>query len=88
METMICYGTAVCPTDGSWSTWGNWSTCSSTCVGGRQYRYRNCSDPAPSNGGLYCIGSAVDVDDACGNSTCGMYINVKSHSMFIKSFFI
>lgn len=74
METVICYGIAVCPIDGSWSTWGNWSTCSSTCAGGRQYRYRNCSNPAPSNGGISCIGASVEVDGSCGNSTCGMLL--------------
>ncbi|CAF4070391.1 unnamed protein product [Rotaria sp. Silwood2] len=71
METKVCYGLLTCPIDGGWSSWGGWSTCSSTCAGGRRYRYRNCSNPVPSNGGLSCIGSSVEIDGTCGNSTCG-----------------
>ncbi|CAF5114330.1 unnamed protein product, partial [Rotaria sp. Silwood1] len=52
-------------------SWGEWSTCSSTCAGGRRSRYRNCSNPIPSDGGLSCIGSSVEIDGTCGNSTCG-----------------
>jgi hypothetical protein len=76
METDICYGVATCPVDGVWATWSNWTSCSSTCVGGRQYRNRTCS--APSNGGLSCVGSPVEIDGACGNSTCGMLMNFDS----------
>ncbi|CAF4459890.1 unnamed protein product, partial [Rotaria sp. Silwood2] len=71
METKVCYGLLTCPIDGGWSSWGGWSTCSSTCAGGRRYRYRNCSNPVPSNGGLSCNGSSVEIDGTCGNSTCG-----------------
>ncbi|XP_035993849.1 complement component C8 beta chain isoform X1 [Fundulus heteroclitus] len=38
--------------DGSWSCWGQWSSCS----GGRMSRSRQCNNPAPSNGGLSCTG--------------------------------
>ncbi|CAF1064997.1 unnamed protein product [Adineta steineri] len=71
IDTLICYGLSTCPIDGGWTTWTSWSTCSSTCVGGHQYRYRNCSNPAPSNGGLSCVGSSTEIDGACGNTTCG-----------------
>uniref|UniRef100_A0A8C6TSW1 Complement component C8 beta chain n=1 Tax=Neogobius melanostomus TaxID=47308 RepID=A0A8C6TSW1_9GOBI len=40
------------PTDGSWSCWGSWSSCS----GGRMTRSRQCNNPAPSNGGMACRG--------------------------------
>ncbi|KAM9845442.1 complement component C8 beta chain [Aulostomus maculatus] len=39
-------------TDGSWSCWGSWSSCS----GGTKMRSRRCDNPAPSNGGLACRG--------------------------------
>lgn len=71
METRVCYGVASCPVNGNWSPWGDWSTCSSTCVGGRRFRYRNCTNPPPSNGGISCVGSNVEVDGTCANSTCG-----------------
>jgi hypothetical protein len=72
MDTVICYGISPCPVDGGWASWNTWTTCSSTCIGGRRYRYRNCTDPVPSNNGLSCVGSPVDVDGTCGNGTCGM----------------
>ncbi|CAF97618.1 unnamed protein product, partial [Tetraodon nigroviridis] len=41
-------------TDGSWSCWGSWSSCSS----GRKTRGRSCSNPAPDGGGAACRGSS------------------------------
>ncbi|UJR31957.1 hypothetical protein I4U23_019430 [Adineta vaga] len=70
IEAAICNGSTTCPIDGSWTVWNAWSTCSSTCVGGRRYRNRTCSNPVPSNGGLSCVGSSIEIDGACGNTTC------------------
>lgn len=42
-------------TDGSWSCWGSWSSCSS----GVKSRTRFCNNPAPENGGAACLGSAT-----------------------------
>ncbi|XP_041658962.1 complement component C8 alpha chain isoform X2 [Cheilinus undulatus] len=41
-------------TDGSWSCWGAWSSCSS----GRKTRTRTCDNPAPDGGGRTCLGSS------------------------------
>lgn len=43
-------------TDGSWSCWGAWSSCS----GGKMTRSRQCNNPAPSSAGLPCIGLEQD----------------------------
>ncbi|XP_072220144.1 complement component C8 alpha chain [Leuresthes tenuis] len=40
-------------TDGSWSCWGSWSSCTS----GRKTRTRSCNNPAPDGGGITCLGS-------------------------------
>ncbi|XP_062578062.1 SCO-spondin-like isoform X3 [Saccostrea cucullata] len=45
-----------CPVDGHWSDWSLFSECSKTCGKGSQRRQRTCSNPAPSNGGLVCVG--------------------------------
>ncbi|KAM4557634.1 complement component C8 alpha chain [Fundulus diaphanus] len=42
-------------TDGSWSCWGSWSSCSS----GTKSRTRVCNNPAPDMGGAACLGSAT-----------------------------
>ncbi|KAM4727546.1 complement component C8 alpha chain [Anableps anableps] len=42
-------------TDGSWSCWGSWSSCSS----GMKSRTRVCNNPAPERGGAACLGSAT-----------------------------
>uniref|UniRef100_A0A3P9IZ66 Complement C8 alpha chain n=1 Tax=Oryzias latipes TaxID=8090 RepID=A0A3P9IZ66_ORYLA len=41
-------------TDGSWSCWGSWSSCSSR----KKSRTRTCNNPAPERGGATCLGSS------------------------------
>ncbi|XP_035490487.2 complement component C8 alpha chain isoform X2 [Scophthalmus maximus] len=41
-------------TDGSWSCWGPWSSCTS----GRKTRARTCNNPPPDGGGATCLGSS------------------------------
>ncbi|XP_061191017.1 coadhesin-like [Saccostrea echinata] len=48
-----------CPVNGTWSTWGSYSTCDKSCGGGWKVRFRDCSNPAPANGGLPCYGDSV-----------------------------
>ncbi|XP_061166391.1 neurogenic locus Notch protein-like [Saccostrea echinata] len=55
--------------DGSWRSWGEWSSCSVTCGNGTQHRSRVCNDPAPNNGGLDCLGSNTE-RQTCNNTTC------------------
>ena len=43
-----------CPTDGNWSSWSQWTTCSLTCGGGNQTQTRNCTNPVPAYGGNNC----------------------------------
>ena len=45
--------------EGGWGSWGPWSQCSQTCGGGIRSSKRECSDPKPSGGGLYCLGDRV-----------------------------
>lgn len=49
------------PVDGSWSYWGPWEGCSSTCGIGLQSRFRKCDNPPPSSNGRLCLGDAKDV---------------------------
>ncbi|XP_053377847.1 SCO-spondin-like isoform X2 [Mercenaria mercenaria] len=55
METKAC-NTDLCPVDGVWSEWFEWTACSATCNLGRRTRTRNCTfdDKAPK--GAICPG--------------------------------
>ena len=60
-----------CTTNGGWSAWGEFTACSVTCAtssssssgggGGTRSRFRRCDSPPPSDGGLFCVGRAVDI---------------------------
>jgi hypothetical protein len=52
---------------GDWSSWGDWSTCSSSGV---RERTRRCDNPAPSCGGPGCVGNETDTA-SCNEHPCG-----------------
>ena len=62
--------------NGQWAAWGDWSGCSATCGMGTRIRQRDCTDPAPDNGGMECEGNSTetgecqdrtDTDEECVN---------------------
>ena len=55
--------------DGKWSSWTTWASCSEVCGGGIRSRVRACSNPPPSNGGQYCSGGNSDFG-SCNNQPC------------------
>ena len=56
---LILYAAVI---DGGWSLWSNWSSCSGICGKvGNKTRSRNCTNPAPENGGEECQGSEESV---------------------------
>ncbi|OWF34851.1 Hemicentin-1 [Mizuhopecten yessoensis] len=44
----------MCPVDGYWLTWSDWSKCSVTCENGTQFRTRVCNEPLYN--GIPCEG--------------------------------
>ena len=47
----------------------SWSECSRSCGGGIRSSKRNCTNPTPQGGGLYCIGSRVRYE-SCNTWEC------------------
>ena len=41
--------------NGSWSSWNIWSSCNKSCDGGYQSKFRTCSSPPSSHGGVQCL---------------------------------
>ena len=87
------------PVDGGWSDWSDWDQCSfdnpDTRVNSQgdycRCRRRDCSSPAPSNGGLSCQGSELVVTNCTQHGgwtewsqwsgcsqTCGMGLKTRS----------
>ncbi|XP_028403035.1 uncharacterized protein LOC114525803 isoform X3 [Dendronephthya gigantea] len=58
--TMSCE-TQLCPVNGGWSMWTDWSLCSKTCGHQQEVRTRVCNNPVQRNGGSYCIGHNIEV---------------------------
>ncbi|XP_060553623.1 hemicentin-1-like isoform X1 [Ruditapes philippinarum] len=46
--------------DGNWAAWTTWSQCDVTCENGTQVRKRSCTNPAPADGGLDCLGDSIE----------------------------
>ena len=59
----------VCAVNGAWGQWSRWSSCSVSPLDPSVYvrvRTRRCDSPPPSEGGLPCVGTAMEVDmDGC-----------------------
>jgi len=68
-----------CPVDCSWSSWTAWGSCSASCNGGTQGRYRN-STIEGSNGGAVCAEGDRTQLQTCNTDACpsATYRYVKS----------
>ncbi|XP_047464832.1 thrombospondin-2-like isoform X2 [Mugil cephalus] len=79
-ETQPCNNT-LCPIAGGWTAWSEWSACSESCGGGLISRQRECTNPAPQNGGRMCVGDAVDYE-ACNKQPCPIDMCLLSNPCF------
>ncbi|XP_035990446.1 properdin [Fundulus heteroclitus] len=77
-EQEPCEASNKCPVHGSWSSWGAWTQCSSSCISDTNVpsreRQRTCSSPAPSTDtvppGNQCPGDAFERQDCSELPNC------------------
>eukprot|EP00092_Neocalanus_flemingeri_P017751 GFUD01019206.1.p1 GENE.GFUD01019206.1~~GFUD01019206.1.p1 ORF type:complete len:822 (+),score=86.31 GFUD01019206.1:100-2565(+) len=88
-----CYGYG-CGTKGVWSSWGSWSTCSSSCGLGSQVRTRSCSQGGGCSGSSQANQHCQGYGYGCGtkgvwssweswstcSSSCGLGSQVRTRS--------
>ncbi|XP_078377620.1 SCO-spondin-like [Oculina patagonica] len=67
-RSRVC-NTQPCPVDGKWSSWAEWSICTTSCGVGTQRRFRTCSNPRPAYGGQECNGSRIETRN-CNRGSC------------------
>ena len=51
-----------CPIDGGYTTWSEFTKCSTSCGRGTTQRTRNCTNPVPQYGGRNCSSFGLNVD--------------------------
>ena len=75
----------LCPINGGYTLWSEFTQCSITCGTGTQQRTRNCSNPLPQFGGRNCsrLGAAVDVRE-CNLKPCPIDGGYSPWSAFSK----
>ncbi|XP_044052262.1 netrin receptor UNC5D isoform X6 [Siniperca chuatsi] len=57
---------ALCPIDGGWDEWSEWTICSSQC---ERQRSRECNSPAPRHRGKMCEGNS-EATENCTDGLC------------------
>ncbi|XP_060572734.1 ectin-like [Ruditapes philippinarum] len=68
-ESQLCMP-KIC-SNGGWSAWETWGSCSVTCGSGIKSRFRACANPKPSPYGQYCEGDNSEID-ICSHITCDL----------------
>ncbi|XP_060593449.1 neurogenic locus notch homolog protein 3-like [Ruditapes philippinarum] len=66
-ESQLCLP-KIC-SNGGWTAWESWRSCSVTCGSGIKSRFRACTNPKPSPYGQFCQGNNIEID-SCSQITC------------------
>ncbi|XP_045177493.2 hemicentin-1-like [Mercenaria mercenaria] len=68
-DVQLCMQGSCKATDGKWTNWGGWDSCSASCNGGIRKRSRSCTNPSPDEHGKYCDGDPFHVE-MCNKQSC------------------
>jgi hypothetical protein len=63
--------------DGFWSSWSNFTECSTTCGKGTQTRKRTCDNPPP-DGGQFCRGNDTEIIECIQPDCPGIFFTLIS----------
>ena len=74
-------GYTMTPQDGAYTSWSDWSLCSTTCGEGIMTRIRTCTNPPPMYGGSDCFATG----SAFQQKPCTIKINCKGNFILITS---
>ncbi|XP_047139801.1 uncharacterized protein LOC100203479 isoform X3 [Hydra vulgaris] len=80
-----CNSNAICPVNGFWSEWSEWSLCNQPCEGGAMSKFRSCSKPSPKYGGSPCYGNSTETT-ACLWKSCRR-INLNLEVLFLDEIY-
>ena len=70
--------------NGNFTSWSEWTECTSTCGGGMQQRTRSCTNPAPNFGGSDCTMLGPDFESrTCNSKPCPGVFCLKSVLVFL-----
>ncbi|XP_053377851.1 coadhesin-like isoform X2 [Mercenaria mercenaria] len=67
-ESKVCQMT-LCPVNGHWSDWSNFTACTVSCAGGTKVRIRTCLFNESAPHGSQCFGNRTDTQD-CNTVRC------------------
>nr|XP_047125194.1 uncharacterized protein LOC105843628 isoform X3 [Hydra vulgaris] len=84
--TKDCSNEIVCPVNGNWSEWSFWSLCNQPCNGGTTTRSRDCSNPTPQYGGMFCYGNSTQVN-TCPWKSCKI-VELNSVISFVNEVYV
>ncbi|XP_060604031.1 thrombospondin-1-like [Ruditapes philippinarum] len=69
MDVKLCKQKPCDDSNGGWSVWNKWNSCSVSCGRGVRIRSRSCTNPKPGIHGRSCVGDPVQ-QDTCNNTDC------------------
>ncbi|XP_060595435.1 coadhesin-like [Ruditapes philippinarum] len=82
IDVKLCKQKPCDASNGGWSNWVTWSTCSESCGVGLKTRSRSCTNPVPGTHGDQCVGDPIQVG-ACNEEECQSDSSVAFNAYYV-----